>query len=118
MHNYLQGSWHLVQVGTDANNNEIMEAEEMRNIPDSGGVSTVFNGDGTGYGKFDLNQTFSLNANFHWTTNERDQMLMIHMEDNMSYNAKFHAQDNRSFYLLNNDATWMGSKVWLVYTRK
>jgi len=118
MRAYLHGEWRLVQMGSDANANGVMEASEMMDMPDTGLIATVFNPDGTGYGKIDLNQTMSMNANFTWSTDEQEQLLLIHTADEKVYHAKFKAQDTRNFYLLHEDATIMGSKVWLVYNRQ
>ena len=118
MREYLYGNWRLVQVGADTNGNQIMEPAELIALPDTGIISTVFNYDGTGSGSFNLNKTLGVNAKFQWTTDERAQILMIHSDDSMTYHANFKAIDSRNFYLLNNDVSLLGSKIWLVYNRE
>lgn len=118
MYNYLQGSWRLVQMGSDANNNQLVEATELMTLPENGSLITVFNGDLTGHGAVNLTQSMNMNMKFTWSTNEREQMLMMHMEDSSVFHNRFKAIDSKNFYLLNEDMTVLGSKVWLVYTRQ
>ncbi len=44
----LEGKWKIVQAGTDANNNGVMEATEVVTVPDTLASFATFNGDGTG----------------------------------------------------------------------
>ena len=117
MYDYLQGTWQLVRVGADVNGNQLMETSELVDLPDTAAISTVFNGDGTGYGGLNIS-SFSLNARFTWVTDEPKQRVTIKNEDLGEYTAAFDATDYNSFTFTTDDLDIPGGRVWLVYVRQ
>jgi len=100
------------------NNNQIMETSELIGLPDTGKLVNVFHEDGTGYGSFMFLGGFSVNKDFHWETEERLRMLTLHVNDGTSYSAEVFVDDANTFHILSNEASPMGGKLWMVYSRK
>ena len=72
----LSGKWKLTQIGTDANNNSIMEASEVETLPDTFVVYMTFNGDGNGSVSTDLFGS-TLSTGFTWTLINNDADINV-----------------------------------------
>jgi hypothetical protein len=72
----LSGKWTMTQVGTDANNNNVMDASEVVPAPDTLPIALTFKGDGNG----DFSTSFfgtNLSLAFTWTLSNSDKDINI-----------------------------------------
>jgi hypothetical protein len=114
LHEYLTGSWQLVKIGADINNNQMLEENELVPLPDSL-VAMNFYSNGTGNGGFLFGDT-SASAPFAWTTSDRQEILTLTALTG-SYDLHIKALNYSSFYVINDNLKVLGGKLGMVFKR-
>jgi lipocalin-like protein len=91
----IQGKWKLAEVGTDDNNDGVIETSEIKPINSEENDEYMYSGNGTGIGSYTYNGNVEPNQVFAWSIRDNDTLQMDYTaHDTLTYLiAKLNASD-------------------------